>query len=293
MRHRLVLVTLLLLAGCGGGERVLLGPAPEGPPAGTLALGAVSLGYEPSSQRPRVEAGAVPLPSHYRLNCVACEEVQVAAGQELVAPCAECGGESFQTPFVRPLLPTLDVGRIAAELSARLRERGGFGAVFELAPEAAQGDALAAARAQDADYLLDVVLADASCSFSRTNWVQPLKIVGGIVQWLLIFPGLDPLNWFLAGELYQLETLARWRLRDTRTGQVVAEGEVSPRIEEPFAAFGLGVGGRPWFLAGWLRAPDCLDEEDWEVVSGQLQPAAEIDVARATVLAVEAATRAE
>ena len=287
MRHTLLFLAFLTV-GCGGGDRVLLGPPPSGPAAGALAVAPVRVSYEATRDRPRVEAGEVPLGSHHTLTCAACEEDQRMAGLDLVPPCPECGHQVFTTPFVRPLRPALDAAAITAELRDALAARGGFAQVVALD---ASDDPVAAARAAGAELLLELALTDARCELTDTNWIQPFKYVVLIASSILILPAVDPLNWVLAGELYGLEVRARWRLRDLASGALVGEGELAPQIVEPFAAFGLGVGGRPWFLVGFIRVPECLDEADWEVIAGQLQDAAQDDVARAAVLAAEAATR--
>ena len=128
------------------------------------------------------------------------------------------------------------------------------------------------------------------CSLPKLTSLKPCRNVRYaktlIACSILIFPAVDPPNWLLPGEVYGIEQRARWKVTDP-AGKVLARGEVKVTTTDRFAAFGPGA-TRPWFIIGFLRVPGCLDEEDWGVISSQLEPRAQVDLARALVKAVEA-----
>lgn len=182
--------------------------------------------------------------------------------------------EAFRPPF----RPRLDPGPLEQRIAETLRERGGFERV-EVGSNA------------KAELRLELVLEDARVVLEGRNWVHPLKIVNLIVSSVLLFPTVDPLNWVLPGEDYALQARVRWELRDYRD-VLYGKGLLKPAFSDSFAGFGLGgIAGRPWFYLGFIRVPECLDPEDWAVISSQLEVHAQTVIAESAVLAAEGARR--
>ena len=121
------------------------------------------------------------------------------------------------------------------------------------------------------------------------NGLHGLKVATLIVSSILIFPAVDPLNWFLPGEDYELNYSLRWRLSEV-SGDELAGGYLELGAWDSFAAFGPGP-TRSWFIIGFLRAPGCLDEEDWREIGAQLEQSAERELRVGVTAALEEALR--
>jgi hypothetical protein len=262
-------------AGCVGPELPPgLGPAPSGPPAGPLAIAPLEVRYDPTRDRPVRHAGD----EQQRAALYACEECESypTLHEGRFAACAECGHTTYGIPFARPYQLDLDSGILSQRLRAHLDERGGFESVT-LLEEGQTSPGL----------LLEVQLTRAAVEYRGHTWVHGLKIALFVVQAILIFPGVDPLDWFLPGEEYAIQLQANWTLKTAR-GSVHSEGRVKTETWDAFAPWGLGIWpSRGWFFVGLFRAPNCLDEDDWAEVGAQLLPRAEQDLLRELVHAVE------
>jgi len=204
----------------------------------------------------------------------------------------------YRAPRLGPLhyAPPLETAGIEADLAALLAERGGFGGVVQLAPgdrsaplEARRVAARERARRAGAEWLLDAAVGDARVELVEHTPLFGFKVFVLITSSVFIFPAVDPLNWFLASEVYGLKVRVPWRLIDLETEAVLAEGVVERTTSTTFAAFGLGGPSRSWFVVGFLRVPDCLEEEDWAEIAAQLAPRAREDLGRALTAAAEAA----
>jgi len=284
------LVALSWLAGCASPAPGLLPVV--GPPGPALALAAFEVRYTPTASLPSVSAGQH-VARHERLLCLSCGDEQEPL-DGACTPC-DCGAKSFRPRFSRPFRPAFDPDVLRTRLVETLATRGSFARVEPLAApdpsltrEAGSRASREAARAQGLEWLLEVSLDDARTVFVEKNGLHAFKIVVLIVSSILIFPGVDPLNWFLPGEDYAVRLSGEWTLRDAADGAEVARGLFDAEHLESFAAFGLGdIKSRNFFVVGFMRAPGCLDEDDWSDVTGQLEEGAVGATIRALVTQVE------
>lgn len=267
-----------LLAGCASAPEPLdLGP-PTGVTRPALAVAPLELAFEATLDRPTYRAGEQRRQLE-RLVCAACgaeiepfDAFREIGSKELahgVDPgtrrgCPECDGDTFREPFSPPFRPRLDARAIDAELQATLRARG-------FTPG-------------EGGWRLEARLESAAVRYAR-NGVFGLEVATFIVTALLIFPGVDVPNWFFASEDYTLELVGSWTLR--AGASIVAEGVARTRTTGSFAELGPGP-TREWHLVGFLRAPGCLEEDEWSEIADQLVPTAQLDFARELVRQVEA-----
>lgn len=281
-----------VLAGCAGPTIAPLPDPPPGPPGPVLAIAPPALGYVPTPERPLRFQGDL-TPGSEQLACAACEEALPYTRDALPA-CPDCGHHAFRTLFSGTFLPMLlapDLARRAGDLLEARRTFEGVRCLDEpgLPPGRAREEALAeAARAAGARWLLTGVLERAEVALIERTGLYPVQWGVLVVSSVLLFPGFDPINWFLPGEVYGIRARLRVRLLDLETGEVVGQGAAERVVSDSFADFGLGsVGGRGWFLVGFMRVPGCLDEEDWASISAQLEETARQDLVHALVLAAE------
>lgn len=286
----LLVLAVTLLAGCAAAPEPLA--APEGAPGPRIAFAPLTRDYVPTHALPERAVGER-VEAYERFQCAACGEPAPPEGGAL-APCPECGGLRYRPAFAAPFRPAVDDPLPAVE--ALLEQRGTFAGVSHLEAPAGAGELaherrealLTAARAADAAWLVELALEDVRVELAERNALHPLKIVVFILSAVLIFPGVDPLDWFLPGEDYALKARVRWRLWDTASGSLLAEGTQESEARRSFAPFGLGdAGSRSWFLAGFLRVPGCLDEEDWDEIADQLVDRGRDALERALVELIE------
>ncbi len=292
--RRRALATLLgvaTLAGCAGAPDPLATPLAE-PLGPALAIAAPTVAYTPTATRTVWESGDPEAPGWAPLECADCHErLPTAAGPP--PRCAECGATRVRLAFATPYRPTVDASDLQRALVERLEARRTLARVLALpppAPGAPPGDPLAAARAAGAAWLLDLAVEDAEVAMLRTNWLQPVKVAILIVSSILIFPAVDPPNWFLPSEVYGTTLRVRWRLREVEGGAEVATGTFEATAEDAFAAF-WPAPSRGFFVIGFLRAPGCLEEEHWAGVAEHLAPELPRAAATSAVLTLEAALR--
>jgi hypothetical protein len=228
--------------------------------------------------------------------CATCGENAVDDSFE---PCAECGGLMFRRPFTPPFRPRVDDAAIRARASELLLSRGVFAKVdalpaddpkvepgLEPTPEMRHVWA-EMAKARGARFLLEPVLEESRVELLEKNGWHAFKVVNLIVSSIFIFPAVDPLNWVIPGEDYGYVQRLRWRLTDLErpeAGSAVRVQELVTRAS--FNDFGPGP-SRGFFVVGFLRAPGCLDEEDWAGICAELKPVAVEELARALVIAAE------
>lgn len=272
-----------LLVGCASAPEPLdLGPPPGGPTRPALQMAPLEIAIEASADRPTVKAGD-PLRPNERVVCVTCgeesgpdpdaERLTTSIGSVTVRPrCPECDGETYREPFGPPFRPRLSGKAIDAELVGALRARGGFAAVDT--------------GAEGTGWRLEARLESSAVRYAR-NGAFGLEVATFVVTAILIFPAVDIPNWFFASEDYTLELTGSWTLRDLAAGTVVAEGTARTRTTGSFAEFGPGP-TREWHLVGFLRAPGCLEEDEWSEIADQLVPTAQLDFARELARQVEA-----
>lgn len=222
-------------------------------------------------------------------------------GAGRVTPCPECGSTDARVPFSTPYRPATDLAATRARAGALLVERGVFERVHLLPDDDPTLDPVVGvtpevrhvwretARARGARWLLEPVLEEARVELIEKNGLHALKVVNLILSSIFIFPGVDPLNWFIPGEDYGVVQRLAWRVTDLDDGPG-GEGLRELVTRASFADLGPGP-TRGFFIVGFLRAPGCLDEEDWTHVAGQLTEVAAEDLARALVGAAEGAGR--
>lgn len=210
------------------------GPLPEGPQAGALSMAPLPRAYVPTLDEPLDDQGQRPL-------------------------------------FTPPYRIDVDAGEVRQNVLRALSQRGGFRSVdpLEAPPKALSSELLKAAREQGSELLLEVTLDDAEVRLLDTNGLHGFKIAVLIVSSILIFPAVDPLNWFLPGEDYGVTLHASWRLTEVATGKKLGRGYLESTASASFAAFGFGY-TRPWYVIGFLRTPGCIDEEEWQEIGSQL-----------------------
>jgi len=241
---------LLLASGCASFAPTQL-PAPPAARSGpALALAPFRVSYDPSSER-------------------------------------GLGPEGDPEPFVPPYRPSVASEELREELAELLGARSAFEQVLRLDAAESSAELRGAARQRGARWLLEVWFEDVSVRLKEKNGLHGLKIATLIVSSILIFPAVDPLNWFLPGEDYELGYSIRWRLSEV-SGDEVAGGFLELGAWDSFAAFGPGA-TRSWFVIGFLRAPGCLDEEDWAEIGDQLEASARRELRVGLTAAVEGA----
>lgn len=193
--------------------------------------------------------------------------------------------------FVPPYRPAVEAEELRDELAELLSTRGAFERVVRLEGADSSSALRQAARQQGARWLLEVWLEDVSVRLKEKNGLHGFKIAVLIVSSILIFPAVDPLNWFLPGEDYEFGYSLRWRLSEV-SGDELAGGYLELGAWDSFAAFGPGP-TRSWFVIGFLRAPGCLDEEDWGEIGEQLEASARRELRVGLTAAAESALRAD
>ncbi|MGE0708164.1 MAG: hypothetical protein AB7N76_00860 [Planctomycetota bacterium] len=258
MRALLAACLLATLAGCASAPPPTpLGPPPPAGAGPALAVAPFALRYEPSAARPRQADGAL-------------------------------------EPFAPPYRPALDLAALRERVGALLRERGGYRSVALLPPgkETSSPELREAARRAGARWLLEVWLEDAGVRLRGRNGLTAFKVVVLIVSSILIFPAVDPLNWFLPGEDYELTWYARFRVSEVDGGAERAAGYLELGAWDSFAAFPPAP-TRGWFILGFLRAPGCLGEEHWQEIAEQLEDRARAELERGLVTAVEGPCQAK
>lgn len=282
---RLLLSLLLLAVGCAG-PTPLLGPPPESPLGPTVAVAATAT-FDASVDRPRWPVGAEDVPNWQPLRCIDCGERLPRRTGEPLPDCAECDGHSgYQATFKPPFRPALPGDRLRTQVVEGLKQRGSFPDAFGV--EGDGEERLEAARAGGAEWLLDLNVRDVKVEFLDTNGWQPVKAVVMIVSSILIFPFVDPPNWWIPSEVYGARAEVDWKLTDLADGATLASGTVDVTAEDAFAAF-WPAPSRGFFVAGFLRTPSCLEEEHWADVAEHLRPAMEGGVRDGVIGEVETA----
>jgi len=240
-------------AGCAAVPLATPGPPPSGPPAGSLSVAPLPRAYVPTLEEPLDEQGQRPL-------------------------------------FTPPYRIAINAAEVRQSVLRSLDQRGGFESVLplEAPPKALPSELLRAAQAAGSELLLEVTLDDAEVRLLETNSLHGFKIAVLIVSSILIFPAVDPLNWFLPGEEYGVTLHATWRLTEVATGKKLGRGYLESTASDSFAAFGFGY-TRPWYVIGFLRAPGCIDEEEWEEIGSQLVERAQAQLQADLIEAVEKA----
>jgi hypothetical protein len=282
-----LLLALTLSTGCASVRPL---PAPEGPPGPALAVAPVSFVLEPTADRetrPVVEPGE-------RAACKACGERQPTSDVARDR-CDDCdAAKGFQDPFVEPYVPRFDGRGVTSTVVGTLRKRGTFESVRRLKGKGPVSRKrtkalLAQARKAKAELLLELEVDELAVRFLEYNGWHGPKIAIAILSWILIFPAIDPPNWFIPGEDYGVVASGRWRLRTVESGELTGEGRFEHELcRDSFAAFGLGdIPSREFYFVGFLRAPECLDEADWAEISEQLIDNAEVGLVRALVEVAE------
>jgi hypothetical protein len=280
---------VLVLAGCSSGPQVLptLEP-PSGAPGPALALAPFTVEWSPTADRPttdRIEANRT-------VACAECGEEQPRGKVERPAGCAECGHDQVRERFRRPYRPRVELDGLVQQVVARLQERETFARVTALqtSPQANTTARLQAARDAGAEWLLELTLEDLTLDLVEHNGLFVPKLVLFIACAILIFPAIDPPNWWIPGEDYGTELSLRYTLRSAQDGRVLDQGHAEvPLAKASYAPWGLGsVPSRGWFLAGFLRVPGCFDEEDWDQIAQPLEEATLEGLQRALVGQVEA-----
>lgn len=284
------------LTACAGPELAPFDPPPVvAEPRPALAIAPLVRLDQASADRstPRPNGAVTDLPPQ---ECVACGEVDA----DFVADaCVECGGKAFRPWFTPPFRPRIDDTALRARAAELLVERGVFAKVDALPaddPKVEHGVEptpemrhvwAETARARGARFLLEPVLEEARVELVEKNGYHVVKIINLIVCSVLIFPAVDPINWMIPGEDYGYVQRLRWRVTDLEhpeAGSAVHVRELITRAS--FNDFGPGP-SRGFFIVGFLRAPGCLDEEDWGEITAELEPVAVEELARALVLAAE------
>jgi hypothetical protein len=239
--------------GCAAAPIPMPGPPPEGPPAGALSMAPLPRVYVPTLQEPLDAQGKRPL-------------------------------------FTPPYRIDVDAGEVRQNVLRALSQRGAFESVdpLEAPPKALSSELLRAARERGSELLLEVTLDDAEVRLIDTNGLHGFKIAVLIVSSILIFPAVDPLNWFLPGEDYGVTLHASWRLTEVATGKKLGRGYLESTAKASFAAFGFGF-TRPWYIIGFLRAPGCIDEDEWEDIGSQLVKRAQAQLEADLIEVVEQA----
>lgn len=193
--------------------------------------------------------------------------------------------------FTPPYRPSVDAAALTQRVAHQLEGRGGFKRVVTLptwrgerAPS--PSELRRAAQEAGAQWLLEIDLDDASTRLKRKNGLHGVKIGVLIVSSLLIFPAVDPLNWFLPGEDYETTYFVRYRISDVK-GDPVASGSLELGAWESFAALP-PAHHREFYVIGFLRTPGCLDAEAWGEIHADLAERAEHELLVGLVHGVEA-----
>lgn len=228
--------------------------------------------------------------------CTACGEPDEDLASDA---CVECGGRAFRPRFSPPFRPRVDDAAIRARASELLVSRGVFAKVdalpaddpkvepgLEPTPELRHVWA-ETAKARGARFLLEPVLEEVRVELLAKNGWHVFKVINLIVSSIFIFPAVDPLNWVIPGEDYGYVQRLRWRVTDLEHPEAGSEVRVQELVTR--ASFNdLGPGpSRGFFVVGFLRAPGCLEEEDWAGICAELEPVAVEELARALVVAAE------
>lgn len=294
-RHAAVRLTLALaLAGCSAAPTPSQLDAPAGPPGPALLVAPLERSDVATADRPVFTAGE-PVRPFERVRCNGCQEELTSPDRGARPACEECRGTTFQEAFSPPFRPRLQpdvAGRVAAALGRRATfERAEALPADALAPGlqgVARVDAcLAAARARGARWLLLPRVERCAVEY-ETNGAIGVEIGVFIVCAVLLVPGLDPPNWFIASEDYFIQTNGSARVVDVATGRDVADLPFTVETRGSFAELGPPP-TREFHIVGFLRAPGCLDEEEWDEVAAQLRRCADGDLVNALVRAVESA----
>lgn len=289
-------LSLACLAGCAGPEPLPLPPPPaEASRRPALAIAPIVSAYEASADRSRRDLETT---LHLDVTCTTCgEDLETVVGS---TRCPECENDPLRPAFSRPYRPRTETEPVRARAAALLEQRGAFERVVLLPADdprpagLAPGQLRAAwretARAKGARFLLEPTLEDARVELIEKNGWHWFKVLDLIVSSILIFPGVDPLNWVIPGEDYGVVQALAWRVTDLETDTPVAEGRLQRVTRASFNDFGPGP-SRGFFIVGFIRAPGCLDEEDWVDIHAQLAEVAAEDLAAAVVLAAEEGAR--
>lgn len=256
-----------------------------------------------SEHRPDPERAAAHLPAV--LTCTTCgEETAPPLHDDGAAapPCEDCGGTRYyRDPFWPPFRPRVRVADVRARAADLLDQRGVFSRVVLLPADDPTIDPdlgvtpeirhawLETARARGARWLLEPVLDECRVELVEKNGLHALKVANLIVCSILIFPAVDPTNWFIPGEDYGVVQRLSWRVTDLEAG-LTSEGQRDLTTKASFNELGPGP-SREFYVVGFLRAPGCLDEEAWSEIADQLTPTAAEDLARALVGAAESSAR--
>jgi len=192
-------------------------------------------------------------------------------------------------------VPTFDAAGISEQVASTLRDRGTFASVTLVdapGPASPKRSALLLNTAEkaEAEWLLELEIDGLEVAFLEYNGLHVPKIVTFVVCAFLIFPAVDPPNWFIAGEDYGIRAKGRWLLRAVKTGVVLGRGHFEHELcRDAFAPIGLGdIPSRGFFLAGFLRIPGCLGEEHWRDISQNLKSSGDLGLLHALVREAEA-----
>jgi hypothetical protein len=132
-------------------------------------------------------------------------------------------------------------------------------------------------QAQEARNVLEVSIDDATIHYDGQTGVFAVKVA----VLVCLFP-FDVPNYFISSDRYTLVAQAHWRLVEPLSGHALAEGDVAGRQSGRFGDLSRG-----WYFLGFLRVPDCLDDDGWREIADALRPGAQEAVAEAVVLAAE------
>ncbi len=205
-----------------------LPPPPASAERVALAVGPLALGYRPASPEP-------PCPNGFR------NELDAALVRELLVQ-RLAGSEHFASVAAVGEAPGLSL--------SDPRWRGDEG--DDVSPEILARRALLAEAAEaGADHLLWLRINNARVTFEERN---DLFIWSFITWYLFIFPG-----WMIRDETYAAIVNADAFLIEVATGTVLRTDRLKIEVRRDFNDFDRGF----WHILDILRAPDCLDEEDW------------------------------
>jgi hypothetical protein len=206
---------------------------------------------------------------------------------------ASATGPGAAEAFFPPYRPRIDIEAATEEFVDLLKRRAGYERVtlLDLDPKASGTERRAAAKAAQAAWLLEASMEDVYVRLKRKpTGMHAFKIAVLIVSSILLFPAVDPLNWFLPGEDYELVYTLQFRLSDVSSGEEVAAGYLELGAWDSFAAFPPAP-TRTWFILGFLRTPGCFDQEDWIEVGEKLALRAHHELIVGIVRALEAPLR--
>ena len=264
LRSLLVLAVVGLAAGCRAAPDHV-DPWPETPPppegeAPVLAVAPLVIDYRPTAPQPPAPNGFRNVLDAKLIRGLLVARLEASGHFARVTPVGEDANVLHEARWASP--PREDPAAEAPEDPAAegVEDPQEPAAAPEEPPEVrARRAFIEQARAAGASLVAELRINSARIKYEERNGLFPLSFA---LWYLFIFPG-----WMIRDETYSGNVDVDVYLFDVETGAIRARERLKIAVRRDFNDFDRGF----WYILDILRAPDCLDAEDWLMIADWLR----------------------